>query len=85
MTQNGTIGKFDDLGERIRQARVEAGWTIEALARELNVSTRTVAGWQSGRQQRSRPSYERLARLSELLGKPVSYFLGEDDDGRAAA
>lgn len=73
MAQNVTTGKTELIvGLRIKTARDEAGLTVEAVAREMNVSSRTVAGWQSGR---SRPSYERLIRLAELLQKPPSYFL----------
>ena len=71
MAQNVMTG---NLGERIRQARIAAGYTTEGLARVLDVSTRTVAGWQA---DRSKPSYERLARLAGVLEKPVSYFLDE--------
>jgi transcriptional regulator with XRE-family HTH domain len=67
--------------ERIRAARADSRLTVEQIARELRVSTRTVAGWQSGR---SRPSYERLVELAALLGKPPSYFLAVNGDGQAA-
>lgn len=72
MAQNVSPDKVLQIGERLRQARSEAGLTIEGIARELSVSSRTVAGWQSGR---SRPSYEMLTRLANLLGKPPAFFL----------
>lgn len=61
-------------GERVREARLEAGLTLAAVASALGVDQRTVAGWQSGR---SRPSYERLVELARLLNKPPSFFLEE--------
>jgi transcriptional regulator with XRE-family HTH domain len=60
------------IGDRIKTARRDAGVTVEGLAREMGVNSRTVNGWQSGR---SRPSYERLVELAGLLQKPPSYFL----------
>lgn len=73
MAQSVSVGKRDHpVGERIRVARIDAGLTVESLAQALGVSSRTVAGWQSGR---SRPSYERLAEIGALLGKPPSFFL----------
>ena len=74
MAQAVIKGKPDDLpiASRIKMARKEAEVTIEAIAQQMGVSSRTVAGWQSGR---SRPSYERLVELAELLGKSPSYFL----------
>lgn len=71
-----TVDIQTTLANRIKEARLDAGLTTEALARELDISTRTVAGWQSGR---SAPSYKRLARLSELLNKPLTFFLGGNE------
>lgn len=69
MTQNAIESSF---GARVKQARDEAGMTIAALAKELGVDPRTVAGWQANR---SRPSYERLAVLARVTGKAPSFFL----------
>lgn len=75
MTQNGTYSKSrQEVGARIRQARFDANYTVEALARELHVGIRTVNRWQTGE---SLPRYEVMAQLASLLRKPVSYFLGE--------
>lgn len=61
------------MGERLRQAREEAG-----------LSQRQVCGDQITRNQLSQlehdrvgPSVETLRYLARQLGKPVSYFLGE--------
>lgn len=75
MTQSGALSNRLAVGTRIRDARNASGMTVEAVARELGTSSRTVAGWQSGR---SRPSYEKLAHLAALFGRPISYFLEPD-------
>jgi transcriptional regulator with XRE-family HTH domain len=73
MTQIGMISKSRrGVGARIKQARYEAGYTVEKLARELGVGLRTVNRWQTGE---SLPRYEQLAELAVVLRKPVSYFL----------
>lgn len=63
------------LGERIKKAREEAGMTIAQLAAALELDPRTVAGYQA---ERSKPSYDRLVRIAETLGKPPSYFIDEE-------
>lgn len=78
MTHPAIKRKPFPLGQRIRSAREEAKVTNARLATELGVDQRTVAGWQAA-QPRSRPSYERLIRLAEVLNKPPSYFLGEEE------
>lgn len=85
MAQAVIKGKGLTVGTRIKQAREEAIQrareegapkpTIEYIAAHLGVSSRTVAGWQA---DRSRPSYERLVELAAVLGKPASFFLGEN-------
>lgn len=69
MTQPATMST---LGQRLKTARVAAGYTVASLARELDVDQRTVAGWQSGR---STPTVERLLEIARVLGQPPSYFL----------
>lgn len=69
MTDSATVSS---LGQRLKVARKEAGFTIASLARELAVDPRTVAGWQSGR---STPSVERLLEIAAVLDKSPSYFL----------
>ena len=69
MTDSATVSS---LGERLKTARKEAGFTIASLARKLDVDPRTVAGWQSGR---STPTVERLLEIAQALDKPPSYFL----------
>lgn len=69
MTEHATVSS---LGRRLKEARKEAGFTIAALARELAVDPRTVAGWQAGR---STPTVERLLEIAHVLGKSPSYFL----------
>jgi transcriptional regulator with XRE-family HTH domain len=50
------------------------------LARALGVSDRAVQNWEQGRRL---PRLDSIAQLSEVTGKPISWFFG-DDNGMAA-
>lgn len=71
----GGEGNGADIGFRIREARLERGWTHEELARRMGVNWRTVQRWQKGRL----PRIDTLRRLAGVLDVPQSSFL--DDDG----
>lgn len=63
---------LDTFGERLKQAREEAGMSQEALAEALGVVRRTVAGYEAGTKS---PRLDRLPRISEVLRKPPGWFL----------
>jgi transcriptional regulator with XRE-family HTH domain len=66
-------------GARIRTARVAAGLTQDALAREVGVSRSAVAQWET---DRSGQVGGNLARIAQVLGVPVEYLLtGQQPDG----
>ena len=69
-------------GERIRAARVAAGLTQEALAREVGVTRSAVAQWETDRAGQIGGN---LARIAEVLGVSVGHLLtgGPREDGRA--
>lgn len=80
MTQPVINATLDHMAVRIREARLERGLTIAELARRMNVDARTVARWQAA-ERSTKPAYDRLVRLAEVLDKTPSYFL----DGKRAA
>jgi len=63
------------LGERIRQLRLEKGWTQEVLAQLLGVSRLAVARWETGER---RPRKKYLAKLAEIFDVPMEELLGVD-------
>jgi len=65
----------EEVGERIRAARLARGWTHEELARRMNVNWRTVQRWQKG----APPRLQTLLRLADVLGVPQGYFVEVDD------
>lgn len=64
-----------NLGEKIKTARTEGGFTQEELASKLMVSRQAVTKWEAGK---GIPDIENLKLISSLLGVSVDYLL---DDG----
>lgn len=62
----------DGFGERLKQARIEAGYTTQPeLARAMEVNLNTVSRHESGRHQ---PTLDLLYAYSRVLGVSVSYL-----------
>ena len=51
--------------QRIKQSRLERGWSQAELARRMSVTQPSVAEWESGRKA---PNMKNLVHLSKLLG-----------------
>lgn len=64
------------LGERIKRARKEAKLSQLQLGVALKVSDKTISGYESNRIS---PPISKLQKVSELLKKPITYFLGVDE------
>src|SRR5919201_950626 len=65
-----------ELGAKIRSARAEKGWKQKHLAAEVRVEPITVSRWERGA---TTPDFDALGLIAEATGKPLSYFLGEDE------
>jgi transcriptional regulator with XRE-family HTH domain len=66
------------IGERIKSARMSAGFTQRALATKLDISAGAVGQWETG----GGPATERLAMLADILGVSLDWLLGTS--GQAA-
>lgn len=64
-----------NIGERIKEARLNTKMTQDDLAKELNVSRSTVANWESGR---NNPDVESLIRIADILKVPIKSLLKEN-------
>jgi transcriptional regulator with XRE-family HTH domain len=62
----------ETLGDRIRRAREEKGWTQAELGRRLGVSNVTVGRWETGLRV---PRMRYLRILANQLDKPEGWFL----------
>ena len=61
------------IGERIREARKQAGMTQGELAEKLEISYVGVSQWESGRRN---PKESTLARIADVLDVPLGYLKG---------
>lgn len=67
------ICKNETFGERVRTARVQAGYTQEALAEIIGVSRTTVAKWEK---DTAEPKLLHLACIAEVLNVSTDVLLG---------
>lgn len=63
------------IGENVKIAREEAKLSQLQVAVALQVSDKTISGYESNRIS---PPVDKLMKLSDLLKKPVSFFVGSD-------
>ena len=63
-----------ELGQRLKQARLEAGLSHRQLCGDA-ITRNMLSRIENGS---ARPSMDTLALLAQRLGRPVSYFLSED-------
>lgn len=61
------------LVERIRSARIQAGFTQEALAERLMISRVSIGKYESGEIE---PKLKRLKEIAEVLNTSTDYLLG---------
>jgi transcriptional regulator with XRE-family HTH domain len=61
-----------EIGERIRTAREELGWTQDQLAAAVGVSRSAVAQWETGRAGQVTTN---LTRVAAALGVGVEYLM----------
>ena len=74
-----TKDKRPALGERIAQARQQAGLTQKQLAEKLGTTQRVLTYWE---REAAGLRANQLAKLSEALGVSADYFLGRDSKKR---
>jgi transcriptional regulator with XRE-family HTH domain len=75
-----SVFEGQEIGDRIAQARKEKGLRQEDLADLINVSTRTIQGYELG----ETGQYKRLKAISDVLDKPVEWFLHGDQSSAPA-
>ena len=64
-----------EVAARIKSARTAHGWKQKHLAAQVNVEPITVSRWERGA---TTPDFNALTLIAEATGKPLSYFLGEE-------
>lgn len=66
---------MNTIGATIRSAREEARLSQLQVAIAIDVSDKTISGYES---ERIVPPVDKLLKISDLLKKPIGYFLGSD-------
>ena len=88
-TLSGVALTPEEVGERIREARLAKGWTHERLAAEVGVGLRTVQRWQKGRNPKDGKSWlprlGTLMKLADVLEVPSSFFVESELDAASVA
>ena len=64
-----------EVAARIKSARTAKGWKQKHLAAQVSVEPITVSRWERGA---TTPDFDALGLIAEATGKPLSYFLGEE-------
>ena len=59
--------------ERLKELRVEMKLSQADLAKELNVSQRSISSWETGFRQ---PDFETLERIAKFFDVTTDYLLG---------
>lgn len=63
---------MNDLGQKIKELRMDKGLTMEEFGKLCNTEKQTVNNWEKGRNE---PSPERLKLIADMAGKSVSEFV----------
>lgn len=63
-------------GKRIKELRIENGYTLKQLGEMLNLGEITMSMYESGKRN---PDYDTLIKLSQIFGVTTDYLLGVSD------
>lgn len=66
----------DIIAARIVCARGDKGWSQQYLGDVIGVSQSSIQSYECGRR---RPPVEKIEKMADALGVPVSYLVGIDD------
>lgn len=70
-------GDVMNMGDKVKEKRLEKGWTQEQLGNILNVSRSAVSSWEVGRNY---PDLETIISISDLFEIPLDNLLREDKE-----
>ena len=66
------------LAERLRQARLQAGYSQQNIADALNVNRATYTYYETGK---TSPDPVTLGKIARICGAPIEFFFEDEDDG----
>ena len=63
--------------QRVKELRIENGWTQKQLAEKLKTTNSAVCDWEKGRSQ---PDLKMLVEIAAVFNVSVDYLLGVSED-----
>jgi len=69
---------YEQIGRKLQKAREDSGLSQEELARRLGCTQASLSNYELGKR---RLYLAELQRIGQLLGKPITYFLEESENG----
>lgn len=66
-----------DFGKKLKAARQEREMSQRSLGLALGLSDKTISSYESSR---SYPNLEVLSKISEILEKPIEYFISSNKE-----
>ena len=76
----GFGGTNSFLAERLRQARLQAGYSQQNIADALNVNRATYTYYETGK---TSPDPVTLGKIARICGAPIEFFFEEEDSQQA--
>ena len=64
----------EDTRKKIREARIEMGWSQQKLASETNMSNKTISAYELGTLG---ANLKALRSIAKAVGKPITFFTDE--------
>lgn len=64
------------LSQRIKEQRLEKGFTLKYVAEQLNVTIRSICRYESGERE---PSIDMLKRICDFYDVSADYLIGRTD------
>ena len=71
------MGSNSFLADRLRQARLQAGYSQQNVADALNVNRATYTYYETGK---TSPDPVTLGRIARICGAPIEFFFEEESD-----
>lgn len=64
-----------EIGKKLKNARIDSGFTQESVAEKINVSRQTISNWEN---EKSYPDIISVIKLSDLYSISLDHLLKED-------
>jgi transcriptional regulator with XRE-family HTH domain len=71
------MNAYEKIGRKLQKAREEAGLSQKELAREVGCTQASLSNYELGKR---RLYLAELQRIGDILGKPIGYFLEENEE-----